>query len=181
MESAGAQRWHLAGVSQRILQHTHKYTLLLTLSIKVPHEPWGLLWSQMLCHLAELWSRFIGTSQSSRLECYAFNFHPFISIPIFFHHCSGSQCCLSEGRLRPWRAASFIKAHINKLTAAGIKCYMCHTCRFWEEDWRFRLQRSFSSSLSRPCQWTTLDFVHKPGHLIHPFLHCFTRGPEDPP
>lgn len=102
--------------------HKHKRTLLLTLSIKVPQEPWGLLWSQLPCHLAEPWSLFIGTSQSSRLECYAFNFHPSRSVSIFCHHCFRSQCHLSKGRLRTSLTShQFIKTHNSKLTAAAIK------------------------------------------------------------
>lgn len=53
----------VAGVTQHILPHTQTHTLLLTLWIKVRWEPWGVLWSQRLCHLAELWRLFVGTSQ----------------------------------------------------------------------------------------------------------------------
>lgn len=56
----GAQGWHLAGVSQHILQHTHTNALFLTLWIRVLQEPWGVLWSLLPCHLAAQRSLSIG-------------------------------------------------------------------------------------------------------------------------
>lgn len=71
----------LESVSTSYSTHTHTNTLFLTLWIRVLQEPWGVLWSLLPCHLAAQRSLSIGTSQSSHLECYAFNFHP--SIPIY--------------------------------------------------------------------------------------------------
>lgn len=69
--------------SAHLTAHTHTNALFLTLWIRVLQEPWGVLWSLLPCHLAAQRSLSIGTSQSSHLECYAFNFHP--SIPYLNH------------------------------------------------------------------------------------------------